>query len=165
MRHACLAAAGSLLLFYLPDNFYGGVVATALFGLSLAGLLMLTDLLIADMVDADELTTGARREGLYFGMNGFIIRFAFTIQGIITATVLTLSGYVTPTDAVLYPSQPATAVFGIRTMIAGIPALALLLAFWLLRGYSLHGKRLQGVQDQVSALHERKRSQLQSPPG
>ena len=62
----CLTSAGSLLLFFLPSSFYSGLAVTAIFGLSLAGLLMLTDLLIADMVDADELQTGARREGLVF---------------------------------------------------------------------------------------------------
>ena len=108
---AVIAAGASLLLFFLPDDFPSGLATTAFFGLSLAGLLMLTDLLIADLVDADELQTGARREGLYFGMNGFVIRFAFTIQGLITAVVLTSSGYVAATDFNLYPEQPATAVW------------------------------------------------------
>jgi glycoside/pentoside/hexuronide:cation symporter, GPH family len=158
LRRCCLVAAGSLLLFFLPRDFAGGVAATAFFGLSLAGLLMLTDLLIADLVDADELVTGARREGLYFGMNGFAIRFAFTIQGLITATVLTFSGYVAPSAGVLYPPQPATAVFGMRLMLAGIPALALLLAVFFLQRYTLHGPRLRAVQAQVTKLHEKKRN-------
>ena len=161
LRICCLTSAASLLLFFLPSTFYGGVAATAVFGLSFAGLLMLTDLLIADMVDADELDTGARREGLYFGMNGFIIRFAFTIQGIITATILTMSGYIAPTDAVLYPAQPAAAVLGFRVMIAGIPALAMVAAYFLLKGYKLHGERLEEVQAQVTALHAKKHLALE----
>ncbi len=161
LRICCLTSAGSLLLFFLPSSFYSGVATTAFFGLSFAGLLMLTDLLIADMVDADELQTGARREGLYFGMNGFIIRFAFTIQGLITAVMLTMTGYVAPTDAILYPAQPAAAVFGFRSMIAGIPALALIIAFFLLSRYTLHGKRLEEMQADVTALHAKKRETLE----
>lgn len=161
LRICCLTSAGSLLLFFLPSSFYGGLAVTAFFGLSLAGLLMLTDLLIADMVDADELQTGARREGLYFGMNGFIIRFAFTIQGIITATILTMTGYIAPTNAVLYPPQPTAAVMGFRTMIAGLPALALAAAFFLLAGYKLHGERLAEVQAEVSDLHAKKHEALE----
>lgn len=156
LRLACLAGAGGLLLFFWPANFAQGVTATAVFGLPLAGLLMLTDLLVADVVDADELVTGARREGLYFGMNGFVIRFAFTIQGIITGTVLTLTGYVAPTAGVLNPLQPAAALAGLRWMIGGLPALALLLAFFLLRGYSLRGEKLARMQTAVAALHARK---------
>jgi hypothetical protein len=43
-------------------------------------------------------------------------------------------------------------------MIAGIPALAMLTAFGLLHGYSLHGHRLASMQAQVISLHERKRA-------
>lgn len=160
LRLACLAGAFSLLLFLWPYDFWSGTATTAVFGLTLAGLLMLTDLLIADLVDADELVTGARREGLYFGMNGLVIRFAFTIQGLITGTVLTWTGYVQPAAGILYPVQPAAAVMGIRAMIAIIPALALLLAFRFLRGYTLHGARLTAVQQQVTALHVEKRAAL-----
>jgi GPH family glycoside/pentoside/hexuronide:cation symporter len=160
LRICVLTSSASLLLFFLPQNFFSGLATTAVFGLSLAGLLMLTNPLIADMVDEDELNTGARREGLYFGMNGFIIRFAFTIQGLITAAVLTTTGYVASTDAVLYPEQPAAAVWGIRSMIALFPVLALVLGYFLLGGYSLHGDRLDSVQSSVSALHEQKREAL-----
>ena len=156
LRLCLLTAAGSLLLFFWPTDFFSGLAVAVIFGISLAGLLMLTDLLIADVVDADELVTGARREGLYFGMNGLIIRFAFTIQGLITAVVLTWTGYVAPTETVLYPAQPAAAVWGIRAMIAGIPALALLVSYFLLNRYLLHGERLTAVQNQVAALHARK---------
>lgn len=156
LRAACLVGAAGLLIFFWPQTFAQGVTATAVFGLPLAGLLMLPDLLIADAVDADELATGARREGLYFGMNGFVIRFAFTIQGLVTGAVLTLTGYVAPTADVLNPVQPAAALLGLRWMLAGIPALALLLAFFLLRGYSLRGERLVQVQTAVADLHARK---------
>ncbi|MEW5985987.1 MAG: MFS transporter [Chloroflexota bacterium] len=153
LRVACLAGAASLLLFFWPHDFWTGVTATGIFGLTLAGLLMLTDLLVADVVDADELVTGARREGLYFGMNGLVIRLAYTIQGLITGAVLTVTGYVAPAATTLYPEQPTAALNGIRLMIAGIPTLAMFMAFLLLRGYRLHGRRLTAVQAEVAALH------------
>ncbi|MBE2202024.1 MAG: MFS transporter [Anaerolinea sp.] len=160
LRGACLTSALALLSFFLAADFYVGLLCVLFFGLNLAGLLMLTDLLIADLVDADELLTGARREGLYFGMNGLSIRFAFTIQGIITGVMLTLSGYVSPTATELYPVQPATAVAAMRWMLAGFPTLGLLLAFFLLGRYTLHGDRLRQVQVEVAALHERKRGRV-----
>jgi GPH family glycoside/pentoside/hexuronide:cation symporter len=166
LRICMLTSAAILLLFFLPADFFSGIAVTAFFGLSFAGLLMLTNPLIADMVDQDELHTGARREGLYFGMNGFVIRFAFTIQGILTAVILTSTGYITPTDAVLYPKQPQAAVWGIRSMISFFPPLALVIGYFLLGGYSLHGERLDTVQADVSELHEQKRDALatSTPP-
>jgi GPH family glycoside/pentoside/hexuronide:cation symporter len=159
LRIACLTAAGALLTFFWANDFYSGVACITAFGLSLAGLLMLTDLLIADLVDADELATGTRREGLYFGMNGFIIRLAFTIQGGISAVILTATGYVNPTPGVLYPVQADAAVAGIRWMIAGIPALALTVAFIFLGRYKLRDQRLQDVGMRVAELHAYKQAQ------
>lgn len=156
-RLACGITAVLLLYFFWAYDFYTGVFGTVVFGLSMAGLLMLPDLLIADIVDADELKTGSRREGLYFGMNGLIIRFAFTIQGIITAVVLQTSGYIPANDTVLYPVQPDSAVFGLRWMMAGFPALALLLSAIVLHGYSLHGEKLDQLQTAVTTLHQQKR--------
>ncbi|MFN2141318.1 MAG: MFS transporter [Candidatus Promineifilaceae bacterium] len=160
LRICMLTSAAILIFFFLPQGFLSGLAVTAVFGLSLAGLLMLYNPLIADMVDEDELQTGARREGLYFGMNGFVIRFAFTIQGIIAAAIFTATGYVTPTDAVLYPAQPAAAVWGIRSMIALFPPLALAAGYVLLGRYSLHGERLETVQAAVGELHAHKREAL-----
>jgi GPH family glycoside/pentoside/hexuronide:cation symporter len=155
LQVACLASAATFLAFFWPSTFGQGILLTALFGVNLAGLLMLTDLLVAAVVDADELATGCRREGMFFGMNGFVIRFAFTIQGLITGAVLSSTGYVASAGAAI--AQPATAVAGMRWMMAGIPAAAALVAFGLLRGYSLHGQRLVDVQARVAAVHARKK--------
>lgn len=162
LRIATLSTAVTLLSFFWARDFYTGLICVTAFGVSLAGLLMLTDLLIADLVDADELKTNCRREGLYFGMNGLVIRLAFTIQGIITAIVLTSTGYVAPSDGILYPSQPQAAIAGIRWMLAGIPAVAMLLAFVLLGRYRLRGEQLTAVQTEVKRLHARKRAAIQN---
>jgi len=147
------------ILAVFARDFYGGVASTIMLGFSLAGLLMLPDLLIADVTDDDELKTGVRREGMFFGMNGFIIRFAFSLQGILTGSVLTLSGYIPPSNGNLYPSEPLSAIWGIRIMIA---ALAALVTFLLLRKYALHGDRLDRVRTQVRELHQQKAMRVQS---
>ena len=114
----------SMIFVFLATDFFQGIAATSLLGLSLAGLLVFPDLLISDVIDEDETVTGARREGMYFGMNGFIIRFAFSMQGITTGAILYLSGYVHSTAEDLYPAQPPLAVLGIRAMTAFVPILA-----------------------------------------
>jgi GPH family glycoside/pentoside/hexuronide:cation symporter len=163
LRSACLLAAAAALYFFFPQTFQAGLVGTTLFGLVLAGLLMLTNPLVADITDEDEVTNGARREGMFFGINGLIIRFAFVIQGILTAIVFTLSGYVNPTEGVLFPAQPESALFGIRLLTGGFPAIALMLAFLVLRGYSLHGERAKRIRAEAASLQARKRAGLNSP--
>ena len=160
LRFACLTGAATAVYFFFPSTFQAGLIGTTLFGLSLAGLLMLTNPLVADITDEDELQTGARREGMFFGMNGLVIRFAFVIQGILTAIVFTTTGYINPTAGVLFPEQPAAALFGLRLLTGGFTALALVAAFVLLGGYRLHGARAERVRAEAAALQARKREAL-----
>ena len=137
-----------------------GLAGTVVFGLALAGLLMLTNPLIADITDEDEVQTGMRREGMFFGMNGLIIRFGVVIHGILTALVFSLTRYVAPSEGVLYPAQPASALFGIRLLTAGFPALALVIAFLLLGGYTLYGARAERMRAEAAALQAKRRANL-----
>jgi glycoside/pentoside/hexuronide:cation symporter, GPH family len=128
-----------------------GAAATSLLGLSLAGLLVFPDLLIADVIDEDETVTGARREGMYFGINGFVIRLAFTMQGITTGLVLTATGYIPSTVEELFPAQPAMAVFGIRALVALVPMLASLVIIFCLARYPLKGRRLAALRSGMAS--------------
>ncbi|MEX1071433.1 MAG: MFS transporter, partial [Anaerolineales bacterium] len=130
----------SMVAFYLATDFNQAIIGTSIAGLSLAGLLVYPDLLISDVIDEDSKLTGARREGMYFGINGFIIRFAFTMQGITTAIVLSTSGYVSASAQDLFPTQPPEAIFGIRAMVSLVPILASIVAIWALRQYARHTK-------------------------
>lgn len=150
---ACLVFAAALTPLFFANSFETGVIAMAFAGIGFAGLLMLTDLLIADVVDEDELTTGLRREGMFFGMNGFVIRLAYSAQGLILGNVLTFTGYVAPTDLVLNPIQPPSAVMGLRFLMAGVPIVALLLAAAAAHVYPLHGERLVQVKVEVAQRH------------
>jgi GPH family glycoside/pentoside/hexuronide:cation symporter len=141
----------SMLSLYAANNFNQAIIGTSVIGLSLAGLLVFPDLLIADIIDEDETVTGARREGAYFGINGFLIRFAFTMQGITTAVVLSLSGYI-PSVSGVAAVQPATAIFGIRAMIALVPISASLVTIAALQMYPLHSARLQRVRVRIGEL-------------
>jgi GPH family glycoside/pentoside/hexuronide:cation symporter len=143
----------SMLSIYASNNFHQAIVGTAVIGLSLAGLLVFPDLLISDIIDEDETVTGARREGVYFGINGFLIRFAFTMQGITTAVVLSFSGYI-PAVSGVAAFQPASAIFGIRAMVALIPILASLVTIAALQMYPLHSARLKRVRVRVDKLRK-----------
>jgi GPH family glycoside/pentoside/hexuronide:cation symporter len=143
----------SLLSIYVANNFNQAIIGTAVIGVSLAGLLVFPDLLISDIIDEDETITGARREGVYFGINGFLIRFAFTMQGITTAVILSVSNYL-PAESGVAQVQPATAVFGIRAMIALIPILASLVTIAALQFYPLHSARLKRVRVRVGELRK-----------
>ncbi len=164
LRGALLLSAGVLLGFAWAHDFTTGLLTAALLGLPLAGLLMLTDLLLADVVDEDEVRTGIRREGMYFGINGLVIRLAFVAQGLIMGALLEWGGYQAPPPGVAYMAQPPRAVLAIRWMMAGLPALAAMAGALVLGAYTLHGPALHALKASLADLHRRKRAAQRPSP-
>lgn len=154
-RRALLVALGIFALTLLPllavNSFWETIAVFTSMGVGLAGLLMLTDLLVADVVDEDELRTGVRREGMYYGMNGFIIRFAVSVQSIILTQTLQHSGYSPDLSA-----QPGSVLLGLRLLTAAVPFVTLVVALGALRAYPLHGDRLAQIKKRVAELHQEK---------
>ncbi len=158
-RVATMLAIGAfgvaLIPFWVARTLLHGILATSLLGIGLAGLIMLTELLIADVIDEDEVRTGVRREGIYFGINGFAIRLGISIQALVISGVLEWTGYQPGLAA-----QPATAIWGIRFLMGGVPLLALLLALASVWAYPLHGPRLEQMKRGLEALHGAKAARL-----
>ena len=139
---------------FLSRDFLGGVTAMSVAGLSLAGLLVSPDLLISDVIDEDETVTGKRREGMYFGLNGLVIRFAFTLQGLATGVILHVTRYVSSSPENLYPTQPPAALLGIRALVALLPIMASVVVILALQGYPLHGLHYRRMRETLARIHE-----------
>jgi GPH family glycoside/pentoside/hexuronide:cation symporter len=151
-----VAFSVALLPFLVVGSIWGAILTTMGVGVGLAGLMMLTDLLIADVVDEDELQTGSRREGMFFGMNGFVIRFGVSVQSVILTQTLRLSGYVPD-----LPTQPGAVTVGLRLLLTLLPIAGLAVAFLAIWAYPLHGERLAEVKARVARLHQEKAAQAE----
>ena len=127
-RRAILAAivvyGAALVPFLLVGDLALAAVTGAAVGVGIAGMLVLLEILLAEVIDDDERRTGARREGMYFGMNGFIVRWAVSLQAVIITVVLSRSGY--HNEAAV---QPDSVVTGVRLMMGAVPLVVLALAF------------------------------------
>ncbi|CAH0244328.1 MFS transporter [Microbacterium foliorum] len=126
-----VAVFGLAVLGYLLPS---GVMAAALVGVAVGvgvgGLLQLLEVVLAQIIDDDAVRTGHRREGAYFGVNGFVVRGSVVLQAVVAAVVLTASGF----DASLGDAQPEAVDGGIRVMVAVVPLVFAALAwlcFWL----------------------------------
>jgi GPH family glycoside/pentoside/hexuronide:cation symporter len=135
-----IMAVGAFLLYFVRDM--GGAVAAAmLFGVGLAGMILMTDVILADIADEDEMHTGLRREGMYFGMNGFITSLSFALVALVFRWLPPAYGY----DSTL-AVQPDSVAIGFRLYMSFAPAAACLLAVLVLTFYPLHGARLRAVK-------------------
>ena len=154
---SCLVFAAAVLPLLFVNSLVPAIIVMAFVGMGLAGLLMLTDLLLADTVDEDELITGVRREGMFFGINGFIIRFGIAMTSGVQSLVWGLTGYDPNLDV-----QAPTAVFGLRLLMSAVPILGMALATVFTWLYPLHGERLARVKADVEALHAEKATRLET---
>lgn len=135
-----IMAAGAALLFFV-DTIEGAVAAAMLFGVGISGMILMTDVILADIADEDEMHTGLRREGMYFGMNGFITSLSFALVALVFRWLPPAYGY----DSTL-AVQPDTVAIGFKLYMSLAPAAACLLALIALYFYPLHGPRLQAVK-------------------
>lgn len=151
MVRSALAYAVALTPFLFARNFVHGLITCLLLSFGLAGIMVLLDIFIADIADEDEVKTGVRREGMYFGVNGFMIRLGISINAAIMWPMMSRTGY----DANL-AVQPPSALMGFRLLMSVIPILAICIALAILRHYPLDGKRLREVKAEVEAMHAEK---------
>lgn len=99
-------------------------------GVAVSGFLVLINILLADVIDYDATRTGRRREGMYLGINGFIIRIGLSVNYLIMALYFSLSGY--NSHAVV---QTASAVMGLRIVAGALPVVLMGAAVFFLGKY------------------------------
>lgn len=147
-KHSYLLAiallAFSLLPFSLAGSYAACLIAAALVGAGLAGIILISDILISDIIDEDELRSATRREGMFFGFNAFITRFAIGLEAVSLGAVFTLSGY-DPNVLI----QPGAFIAGLRFLIAGLPVVALVVAFIIMLRYPLSDRRLSEIREKL----------------
>ena len=76
-----------------------------------------------DVIDYDELRTGRRREGMYYGLMVLLQKFGLAAGLFMVGAVLNSAGY----DGKFDPGQqPASALLALRWMIGPVPTVALI---------------------------------------
>ncbi|MDY6846251.1 MAG: MFS transporter [Chloroflexota bacterium] len=137
-------------------------VCIALAGVGLVGPQTLTNVLFAQVADEDELCSGQRREGAFFGINALITKPAQSVALWITPFILERTNFITRASNAgeIFLDQPAGAIMGIKIFSGVIPGAACLLGALLLIGYPLRGERLEEIQKKVLVLHKEKKQQF-----
>ncbi len=101
------------------------LIVAALAGIGISAAYTLPDALFADVIEWDELRTGRRQEGIYFGVRAFIRKVTGAIVVFITLQALGWSGYQTPPEGVTQFAQPASALMMIRLLASPFGAVML----------------------------------------
>ncbi|MFW9849809.1 MAG: MFS transporter [Candidatus Thorarchaeota archaeon] len=140
-----------LILFVMVSDVTLAFIGFFIMGVGLAGSLLFRDLVMADIIDEDEVKTGVRREGAYFGSNALIMRLAVILVFVSIASVFNNVGW-----TVFNPLPGAETILGLRILLGVFPAAALLIGTLAFSRYPLVGERLAEVKAKRDQLHQEK---------
>jgi GPH family glycoside/pentoside/hexuronide:cation symporter len=131
-----MAAIIEFLLALIPFLFIrtqnAAVITSGFLGIGLAGVILLSDVLISDVIDYDRTRTGVRREGMYFGVNAFVCRFAIAMEAASIGLIFMSTRY----NPIIF-SQTKEFLMGLRILVAALPMAALSVAFGIMIFYPL----------------------------
>ena len=129
---------------------YGIVlVIAALMGLGFGGMLYFIYLIIADVIDEDELKTGVRREGAFFGITNFFMRLSMILS------IVTIGLVFVQVDWEVY--DPLVDVdFALRLLFIVIPGIALGVTLICLYFYPFSKSKVEEIKQKILELHKEK---------
>ncbi|MFX1348901.1 MAG: MFS transporter [Promethearchaeota archaeon] len=146
-------AIGGLIIITFISDFLSSNILLFIVGIGYSGVFLLAPILMADLVDEDELKTGLRREGAYFGSTALFTKPAQSVAAAFTGYILFLTGY-NQSGGV----QTTLAQFGIKLNIGLIPAIFLIAAILILLQFPIDGSTAEykEMKKRLEKLHDEK---------
>ncbi|MBL8550531.1 MAG: MFS transporter [Hyphomonadaceae bacterium] len=141
-----IACVMALPAFFLPPSLLPLLFGVYLLsGIGDAGNQLLSNSMVPDTVEVDELKTGERREGALFGAWAFCLKCGMAAGAFLVSLVLDLSGFTGGGAS----EQSEAALLGIRISYCIIPFALWAAAIVLLRFYSLDEARFNEVKGAI----------------
>jgi len=144
----CLGVAAFIgdWFFYDPELPWLQVFASGCVAFIGAGFWTIYGSAMADVIDHDELASGQRREGSFAACQSWISKVGLAMGNFASGWVLQFTGF----DAKL-PVQDEHAIFMIRVLLSGIPAVGLVIAVLIILRFRLSETRLREIRVSLEA--------------
>jgi GPH family glycoside/pentoside/hexuronide:cation symporter len=154
------AATIGFTLAFIPCLFVQTVLQGALWALSvgatMSGILLSREIMMGDVVDEDEIKTGLRREGSYFGAFGAIEKISFVIIPMSIAVIFQFVGYGS--------SNPNHELInmGFRIGIVTCTSIFSIVMLIFLRMYPLGKDKASIISQEIQKLHAEKAKKIKN---
>jgi glycoside/pentoside/hexuronide:cation symporter, GPH family len=136
-------------LFFLgPDQITLAIVLGALAGVGIATAYLVPWSMLPDVIDLDELNTGERREGIFYGMMTFAQKTGVGMGIALTLQALDWYGF---SRDLLPGQQPESALLALRWMVGPVPTVLLIIGMILVYRYPLTRARHDQIQAELAA--------------
>ncbi len=143
---------------YTPDNPWLLLIPAPLMAFGLAGLFTLMPSMICDVVDADELETSERREGMYGSIFWWVVKLGMALALAGGGFLLNATGF----DVALEGNQTENTIFLMRLLDVVVPILTSLLAMWAVASFPITEQRAHEIRDELE--QRRGAPALEAPP-
>ncbi|MEL6301681.1 MAG: MFS transporter [Pseudomonadota bacterium] len=132
---------------YTPENPWLCLIPAPLMAFGLAGLFTLMPSMVADVVDADELNTGERREGMFGAIFWWVVKLGQSVAILGGGILLNATGF----NVELEGNQTENAIMLMRLSDAVIPAAASLIAIWAVASFSITEERAHEIRAELES--------------
>ncbi len=153
-RRAFYVTTGISMLGYLlkwfcynPEYPWLVLLPAPLMAFGLSGLFTLIPAMVADVVDADELNTHERREGMYGSIFWWVVKLGMAAALAAGGFLLNATGF----DVVLGGEQTARTIYLLRIFDVFIPFAASAIAIWAITTYTITEEKAYEVRQQLEA--------------
>lgn len=107
--------------------------------------------MLPDVVDVDELNTGLRREGVYYGFFVFLQKLGISLGLAFSNLILQVVDYVPAVPGEPFPMQNDTVLLAFRLFISFVPLLILLLSLPIAYKYPITRQRHAEIRAELAA--------------
>ena len=154
-KNKCLFFASFFFLFstiltwytFTPEQPYLMLVNGAFLGVAYAGLWTMLPTMQTDVVDYDELKTGARREGSFASVYSWVLKLSFCTGYLLSGPFLEMTGF----DAALGGEQSSETLNNLRLGFVLIPVVAVVLAIVVLRLFKIDRTEANEIRASLEA--------------
>jgi GPH family glycoside/pentoside/hexuronide:cation symporter len=136
----------ALIFTIQPGDISWLLTIAALAGIGVSAAYILPDSILPDVIEWDELRTGRRQEGIYYGIRTLIRKLTGAGVIFITLQVLGWSGYQSPPVDATQFTQPDSVLLSIRLMVSFIGVAILLGTIIIAWSYPLSREKYARIQ-------------------
>jgi GPH family glycoside/pentoside/hexuronide:cation symporter len=135
-----------------------GFIAFFFVGIGLAGALIIRDVTISAIIDEDELKTGTRREGGFYGINALIVKSGNILVILSISLVFNSVGW-----TVFNPvGTTEQTVFGLKSLMFIFPAIVLLIGLISMIFFPINKEKYDRLTESARTLHAEKKGKILS---
>jgi GPH family glycoside/pentoside/hexuronide:cation symporter len=154
----------SMILYFIAStpmlwisSYMESIIVVIFMGIGFGGMLYFIWYIVADVIDDDELKTGVRREGIFFGIANFFMRLSMVLSISIVGLVFIQTGW-----EEYIPNPNIDVDFGLRFLFVIVPGIALGVSLVCLYFFPFTKKKVLEMKVKLKELHQEKMDKVKS---